>query len=111
MRTEMDSIHGATQDAWQAVRDALDIVHSRLYESDDADEQRELMKASKALNEALMAICDDRHRANLQRALAPQIVPAPCPAPRPAPWEYPRITWGTKTDDAINAGRRTVVTS
>lgn len=111
---EQDRICESINDGWQHVRDALNVVYMRIYQSDDADEKRELMKAAKALTEALLALGDARHRAQLQRDLTPRIVPYPYPGPYTSPWsptiifDGKAVTSGTVTSPK---GRRVIVTN
>src|SRR5690606_11406137 len=53
------------------IREALDILLDQIVQSADEDERRELSRAVKALNEAMMAIGDARHRTDPRKEFVP----------------------------------------
>lgn len=85
--SEAQRIHDAIQEGHGAVRDALTIVQQRMYDTDDDDERKELHRAARALQDALVSLGEARHRSNLQKQLAEPVTPI---VPTiPYPWPYP----------------------
>ena len=101
--TEASRIHEAIEESRTSILDALGILHSRIYETNDDDERRELLKSARALQDALVSLGDARHRANVQKEIAEPVVPwVPAIPYNPYnPPVNPIIWYGTGTDTTV----------